>query len=155
MRTEQTLALHGECTLVLQFHIHVRAGLQDRTVEDRHRSHGVIDRIIDVFPSEQQHQIALQLSMVIKAVVSQQLVPAVDGTLVPAFEVMTVTPAIRNMIRENKVPQIEGVIYSSDTDEMVSMDSSLYKLVREGKITKDTAMEFAVNAEMLGRRLGV
>ena len=58
-----------------------------------------IDRIIDVFPSEQQHQIALQLSMVIKAVVSQQLVPAVDGTLVPAFEVMTVTPAIRNMIR--------------------------------------------------------
>ena len=114
-----------------------------------------IDRIIDVFPSEQQHQIALQLSMVIKAVVSQQLVPAVDGTLVPAFEVMTVTPAIRNMIRENKVPQIEGVIYSSDTDEMVSMDSSLYKLVREGKITKDTAMEYAVNAEMLGRRLGV
>ena len=114
-----------------------------------------IDRIIDVFPSEQQHQIALQLSMVIKAVVSQQLVPAVDGSLVPAFEVMTVTPAIRNMIRENKVPQIEGVIYSSDTDEMVSMDSSLFKLVREGKITKETAMEFAVNAEMLGRRLGV
>ena len=114
-----------------------------------------IDRIIDVFPSEQQHQIALQLSMVIKAVVSQQLVPAVDGSLVPAFEVMTVTPAIRNMIRENKVPQIEGVIYSSDTEEMVSMDSSLFKLVREGKITKETAMEFAVNAEMLGRRLGV
>ncbi len=114
-----------------------------------------IDRIIDVFPSEQQHQIALQLSMVIKAVVSQQLVPAVDGTLVPAFEVMTVTPAIRNMIRENKVPQIEGVIYSSDTEEMVSMDSSLFKLVQAGKITKETAMEYAVNAEMLGRRLGV
>jgi len=114
-----------------------------------------IDRIIDVFPSEQQHQIALQLSMTIKAVVSQQLVPAIDGSLVPAFEVMTVTPAIRNMIRENKVPQIEGVIYSSDTDEMVSMDSSLAKLVQAGKITKDTAMEFAVNPEMLGRRLGV
>lgn len=114
-----------------------------------------IDRIIDVFPSEQQHQIALQLSMVIKAVVSQQLVPAVDGTLVPAFEVMTVTPAIRNMIRENKVPQIEGVIYSSDSDEMVSMDASLFKLVQQGRITKETAMEFAVNSEMLGRRLGV
>ncbi len=114
-----------------------------------------IDRIIDVFPSEQQHQIALQLSMVIKAVVSQQLVPAFDGRLVPAFEVMTVTPAIRNMIRENKVPQIEGVIYSSDTEEMISMDSSLYKLVKDGTITKETALEFAVNAEMLGRRLGV
>ena len=114
-----------------------------------------IDRIIDVFPSEQQHQIALQLSMVIKAVVSQQLVPAVDGTLVPAFEVMTVSPAIRNMIRENKVPQIEGVIYSSDTEEMVSMDSSLFKLAKAGKITTATAMDYAVNAEMLGRRLGV
>ena len=114
-----------------------------------------IDRIIDVFPSEQQHQIALQLSMVIKAVVSQQLVPAVDGTLVPAFEVMTVSPAIRNMIRENKVPQIEGVIYSSDTEEMVSMDSSLFKLAQAGIITKATAMDYAVNAEMLGRRLGV
>ncbi|SEA11731.1 twitching motility protein PilT [Pseudobutyrivibrio sp. ACV-2] len=114
-----------------------------------------IDRIIDVFPSEQQHQIALQLSMVIKAVVSQQLVPSFDGRLVPAFEVMTVTPAIRNMIRENKVPQIEGVIYSSDTNEMISMDSSLYKLVKDGTIDRDVAMEFAVNPEMLGRRLGV
>ena len=114
-----------------------------------------IDRIIDVFPSEQQHQIALQLSMVIKAVISQQLVPAVDGILVPAFEVMTATPAIRNMIRENKVPQIEGVIYSSDTEAMVSMDASLYKLVQQGTITKQTAMEYAVNSEMLGRRLGV
>lgn len=114
-----------------------------------------IDRIIDVFPSEQQHQIALQLSMCIKAVISQQLVPAVDGSLVPVFEIMTATPAIRNMIRENKVPQIEGVIYSSDSDIMVSMDTSLFKLVQQGKITKDTAMEFAVNSEMLGRKLGV
>ena len=114
-----------------------------------------IDRIIDVFPSEQQHQIALQLSMVIKAVVSQQLVPAVDGTLVPAFEIMTATPAIRNMIRENKVPQIEGIIYSSDTEAMVSMDASLFRLYKAGRITRETALEFAVNAEMLGRRLGV
>ncbi|MCF0130974.1 MAG: PilT/PilU family type 4a pilus ATPase [Pseudobutyrivibrio sp.] len=114
-----------------------------------------IDRIIDVFPSEQQHQIALQLSMVIKAVVSQQLVPAIDGSLVPAFEIMTATPAIRNMIRENKVPQIEGIIYSSDTEAMVSMDASLFKLVNRGIITKETALEFAVNSEMLGRRLGV
>ena len=68
---------------------------------------------------------------------------------------MTVSPAIRNMIRENKVPQIEGVIYSSDTEEMVSMDSSLFKLAKAGKITTATAMDYAVNAEMLGRRLGV
>lgn len=114
-----------------------------------------IDRIIDAFPAEQQRQIAIQLSLVIKAVVSQQLVPTVDGKLIPAFEIMTVTPAIRNMIRENKVPQIDGIVYSSDTSEMVSMDNSLFRLVKEGKISKSTAMAYAVNSEMLSRKLGV
>ena len=114
-----------------------------------------IDRIIDAFPAEQQRQIAIQLSLVIKAVVSQQLVPTVDGKLIPAFEIMTVTPAIRNMIRENKVPQIDGIVYSSDTSEMVSMDNSLFRLVKEGKISKSTAMAYAVNSDMLSRKLGV
>ena len=71
-------------------------------------SANTIDRIIDVFPPSQQRQIAVQLSMVLQAVVSQHLVPTVHGTLVPAFEIMTVTPAIRNMIRDNKIPQIDG-----------------------------------------------
>ena len=61
-----------------------------------------IDRIIDVFPANQQRQIAVQLSMVLQAVVSQQLVPGTDGKMIPVFEIMTVNPAIRNMIRENK-----------------------------------------------------
>ncbi|MBO4904843.1 MAG: PilT/PilU family type 4a pilus ATPase, partial [Lachnospiraceae bacterium] len=77
-----------------------------------------IDRIIDAFPPNQQHQIALQLSMVLQAVVSQQLVPSTDGGLVPAFEIMTLTPAIRNMIRESKVHQIYGMIYASAADDM-------------------------------------
>ena len=72
-----------------------------------------IDRIIDVFPANQQRQIAVQLSMVLQAVVSQQLVPDTEERLVPAFEIMTVNPAIRNMIRDNKVPQIDGILYSS------------------------------------------
>ena len=72
-----------------------------------------IDRIIDVFPPNQQRQIAVQLSMVLQAVVSQQLVPTTDGGLTPAFEIMIVNPAIRNMIRDNKIPQIDGLIYSS------------------------------------------
>lgn len=114
-----------------------------------------IDRIIDAFPSEQQRQIAIQLSMVIKAVVSQQLVPDVDGKMIPVFEVMTVTPAIRNMIRDNKVPQIEGIVYSADTDDMVSMDNSLFRLVKNGTITKETALAYAVNNEMLARKLGI
>lgn len=114
-----------------------------------------IDRIIDAFPAEQQRQIAIQLSMVIKAVVSQQLVPDVNGKMIPAFEIMTVTPAIRNMIRDNKVPQIEGIVYSADTADMVSMDNSLFRLVKDGAITKETALAYAVNAEMLSRKLGI
>lgn len=112
-----------------------------------------IDRIIDVFPAEQQHQIALQLSFVLRAVISQQLVPTVDGTLVPAFEIMVVNPAIRNMIRENKIPQIDGILYSSAGDDMISMDISLERLFKAGRITKETAMAYAVNPEMLSRRI--
>jgi len=114
-----------------------------------------IDRIIDAFPAEQQRQIAIQLSLVLRAIISQQMVPGVDGKNIPVFEIMTATPAIRNMIRDNKVPQIEGVVYSSDTEDMVSMDNSLYRLVKQGAITVDTAIAYAVNSEMLARKLGI
>ncbi|MEG1870333.1 MAG: PilT/PilU family type 4a pilus ATPase, partial [Oscillospiraceae bacterium] len=72
-----------------------------------------IDRIIDAFPSSQQRQIAIQLSMILQAVVSQQLIPTKNGGIVPAFEIMLMNNAIRNMIRESKVHQIDSVIYSS------------------------------------------
>lgn len=114
-----------------------------------------IDRIIDAFPAEQQHQIAIQLSLVIRAVVSQQLVPDVDGRIIPVFEIMTANTAIRNMIRDNKVPQIEGIVYSADTDDMISMDNSLFRLVKQGAITKETALAYAVNGDMLARKLGM
>lgn len=112
-----------------------------------------IDRIIDVFPANQQRQVTVQLSMVLQAVISQQLVPTVDGELIPVFEIMTVTPAIRNMIRDKKIPQIDGIIYSSTNEEMVSMDASLRKLYEQGRITKDTALGFATNPDMLKMRL--
>ena len=112
-----------------------------------------IDRIIDVFPASQQHQIAIQLSTTLHAVVSQQLVPTVDDHMVPAFEIMTVTPAIRNMIRENKIPQIEGLLYASARPDMVSMDNSLLSLYKAGRITRDTALTYATNPEMLGKKL--
>ena len=112
-----------------------------------------IDRIIDVFPPNQQRQIAVQLSMVLQAVVSQQLVPSTDGKQVPAFEIMTVTPAIRNMIRDNKIPQIDGLIYSSANNDLISMDTSLLGLYKDGKITEETALTYATNPEMLKRRL--
>lgn len=112
-----------------------------------------INRIIDVFPANQQRQIAVQLSTVLMTVISQQLVPSVDGGRIPAFEIMTVNPAIRNMIRDNKIYQINGVIYGSATEEMVSMDNSLFSLYEAGKITRQTALDCATNPEMLERRL--
>ncbi len=112
-----------------------------------------IDRIIDVFPANQQRQISVQLSMILQCVISQQLVPSVDEQLIPVFEVMTMTPALRNMIRERKIPQIEGQIYASSSDTMCSMDSSLLKLFRSGKITREVALEYATNPEMLTRNL--
>lgn len=112
-----------------------------------------IDRIIDVFPPNQQRQIAIQLSMVLQAVVSQQLVPSTDGKMVTAFEIMTVNPAIRNMIRDNKTPQIDGILYAANSPTMISMDSSLLNLYRAGKITKDTALTYASNVDMLSKKL--
>lgn len=113
-----------------------------------------IDRIIDVFPANQQRQIAVQLSMVLQAVICQQLVPSVDGKLVPAFEIMTMNPAIRNMIRDGKVPQIDGILYSSaNNDNLMAMDTCLAKLFRSAQITKETALSFAANPEMLGRKI--
>lgn len=112
-----------------------------------------IDRIVDAFPPNQQHQISIQLSMVLQAVVSQQLVPSVDGTIIPVFEIMTLTPAIRNMIRESKVHQIDGMIYSSAADDMIAMDTSLLNLYKEGRITEKTAITFATNPELLLKKI--
>lgn len=112
-----------------------------------------IDRIIDVFPASQQRQIAVQLSMTLSAVVSQQLVPTVDGGVAPALEIMTVTPAIRNMIRDNKVHQIDGIIYSSMKEDMISMDGSLFNLYKAGTINRDTALKYASNPDMLSKKL--
>lgn len=83
-----------------------------------------LNRIIDVFEPSQQHQIIMQLSMVLQAVISQQLLPDVNGKNIPVFEIMRLTPAIRNMIRDNKIHQIDGVI-SSSPGQMRSMDQSL------------------------------
>ena len=112
-----------------------------------------IGRIVDVFEPAQQRQISIQLSMVLQAVISQQLIPDINGHTIPAFEVMRLNPAIRNMIRDNKVHQIDGVIASSAHEHMRSMDQSLLELYKQSKITKETALKFASNADMLKRKL--
>jgi len=113
-----------------------------------------IDRIIDAFPPNQQHQISIQLSMVLQAVISQQLIPTKNGGIVPAFEIMTVTPAIRNMIRESKIHQIDGMIYSSAADEnMLAMDTSLINLYKSGVISEKTALTYATSPDMMSKRM--
>ena len=112
-----------------------------------------IDRIIDVFPPGQQQQIRVQLSTVLQAVVSQQLIPSPDGGRWPAFEIMLVNSAIRNMIRENKTPQIDGVIQMNAPQGMVTMDTSLASLLQRGMISREDALHYSVNPETLLRFL--
>lgn len=103
-----------------------------------------IERIIDVFPPHQQEQIRTQLANVLVSVVSQQLVPTVDRRgRVAAFEVMHATPAIRNLIRENKTHQIATSIQTSRRLGMITMDDALVELYMKGKIDRDEALNFA------------
>ena len=113
-----------------------------------------IDRIIDAFPAAQQHQVAVQLSMVLHAVVSQRLLPTTDGKMVPAFEIMVLTPAIRNIIREGKTHQIDGMIYTSTNENMLAMDTSIFRFYQKGIIDKKTALENASNPEMMSKKIG-
>ena len=113
-----------------------------------------IDRIVDAFPPAQQAQIRVQLSMVLRTVVSQQLLPDQNGGLVPAFEIMHMTPAIRSMIRDSKSHQIDNAIAAGSNDGMVTMDQSILALYQAGKISRETALDYADNAEQMRRRLG-
>ncbi len=113
-----------------------------------------IDRIVDTFPSGQQDQVRVQLSMVLHTVISQQLVPGVTGDLVPAFEIMHVNNAIRSLIRDSKTHQIDNAIAAGGVEGMVTMDQSLLNLYRDRRIDRETAMAFSDNPEQMRRRLG-
>ena len=94
----------------------------------------------------------VQLSMVLHTVVSQQLVPDVDGGLVPAFEIMHVNNAIRSLIRDSKTHQIDSAIAAGAGEGMISMDQSILKLYRGGKITRETALDYAEHPEQLNEK---
>lgn len=112
-----------------------------------------IDRIVDVFPPDGQHQIRIQLAMVLQAVVSQQLIPAVDGSMVPAFEIMFLNDAIRTMIREGKIHQVDNVIASSVSEGMISINAYLMKLMRDEVISRDACISFSTDPEQMKLRL--
>lgn len=112
-----------------------------------------IDRILDAFPSEQQAQVRVQLSMVLRTVVSQQLVPDTEGCLVPAFEIMHADHAIRNMIRDNKNHQITNAMIAGGDDGMVVMDRYLQNLYQQKMINKETLLDYCVNPETVQKRI--
>jgi twitching motility protein PilT len=113
-----------------------------------------VDRIIDVFPPHQQHQVRMQLSIALQGIVTQQLLPTADGaSRVVACEVLVPTPAVRNLIREGKTHQIYSALQTSGAVGMQTMDSHLAQLVRGGKVSRALAEQRASVPEELKRLL--
>ena len=112
-----------------------------------------IDRIIDVFPPDQQQQIRIQLAMILQSVVSQQLLTTEDGSLVPAFEIMHANKAIQTLIREGKVHQLNSTIATSADEGMIGMDKSILGLYEKGLISEATALSSCMNRESMEREL--
>ena len=111
-----------------------------------------IDRIIDMFQGHQD-QVRSQLSMILEAIISEQLIPGKDGELIPVFEIMLVNPAIRSQIRENKIHQIENTMISNRQNGMVMMDDAIYDLYQQGKITKDIAIQYSLHPDRMKTRV--
>ena len=112
-----------------------------------------IDRIIDMFPSNQQSQIRVQLAGSLAGVFSQRLVPRISGGLIPAYELLINNSAVSNLIREGRTHQIPTVIQTSSQEGMIDMDRSLAELVRKGEVTIEHAFERAQDPKTFERYL--
>ena len=110
-----------------------------------HNAGQTIDRIVDVFPPYQQNQVRLQLSMSLNGVISQQLLPSIGGGRVAAREILINTPAISNIIRENKIPQIKTAIQTSADDGMITLEQDLTRLLKDEIINDETAHYYTQN----------
>ncbi|AEH51717.1 type IV pilus twitching motility protein PilT [Pseudothermotoga thermarum] len=113
------------------------------------------ERIIDVFPPHQQKQVALQLANTLVAVIYQRLLRRADGKgMVPILEILVGTPAVKNLIRENKLHQIESIMQTSAKQGMVLFDDALFKAYVNGLIDKSQVYEYARNPEEMRRKIG-
>lgn len=110
-----------------------------------------VERIVDVFPDEQQDQIKLQLSNVIEAVLSQRLIPSLSGKRVLAYELMFGTAAIKTTIREGKTHLIGGILETSQEAGMITLEKSLVSLIKSGKLSIDLAQNWSLRPEILAR----
>ena len=113
-----------------------------------------VDRVIDVFPPHQQQQIRVQLSNVLEAVISQQLIPTSDGMgRVAAFEVMHANHAVRNLIREGKSHQLTSVMQTNRKLGMITMDEAIQQLYFNGRISRDMAIQFAQDPDAMENKI--
>lgn len=112
-----------------------------------------IDRIVDVFPEGAKEQIRVQLSSVITAVVSQRLIPTLDGKRTPAFDIMMATPAIKNSIREGKSFMVDNIIQTSADVGMITLETSLALLVHKGQVSEEVAMNYCLRPSELQNKL--
>lgn len=112
-----------------------------------------IDRIIDVFPAHQQAQVRTQIANTLIGIISQRLIPRIGGGRVPAVEILKMTPAAQNLIRENKTYQINSIIQTGAKEGMVPLNRSLLELVQAGEITEDDALFYSNNEDDLRSKL--
>ena len=110
-----------------------------------HSAAQTIDRIIDVFPPHQQSQVRLQLSISLTGIISQQLLPKTGGGRIATREILINTPAISNIIRENKIPQIKTVIQTSSEEGMFTMEQDIRSLLDSGQISENVALAYLSN----------
>jgi twitching motility protein PilT len=114
-----------------------------------------IDRIIDVFPENQQNQVRAQMAAVVEAIISLRLVPTINPGRTLASEILFGTPAARSIIREGKTHLMDNLIQTSAETGMVTLEASLSGLVREGKITAETAQNYSLRPQLLNKMLGI
>jgi twitching motility protein PilT len=112
-----------------------------------------ISRIIDSFPAEQQNQIRIQLAGSLTGIFSQRLVPRISGGLIPAYELLINNSAVSNLIRENRIHELNSVIETSSQDGMVDMNRCLSELVAKGEITVENAYLYATDPRLLERMI--
>ena len=112
-----------------------------------------IDRVVGVFPENQQDQVRMQLSNTVEAVISERLIPAIKGGRYPAVEILLSTGAVRNVVREGKTHLIDNIIQTSSQVGMLTLETSLARLVKEGKISLETAQSYSLKPSELMREV--
>ncbi len=112
-----------------------------------------VDRIVDVFPEHQQAQIKMQLSSTLESILSQRLMPCLDGGRIPAVEILVATPAVKTSIRDGKTHLIDNIVQTSGELGMITLEMDLARLVKIGKVRLEIAQTFALRPEQLMRQL--